>query len=1056
MYSDIYQKVLIALGVVAAAFLGIFFYREMFPEYRIYQQDYVALERFRSTYTGEAPPEFKSGVKQIVFEREDKGPAKVDRCTSCHVAAELPDFSPTKLKMDSQGKIVKDAHGIPVKEPNNKYVWARLDAKILELRQTPNGEKQAAVLEALKTATVGDQVYDVTKVLQMHPLIGKETRPFEFHPLEEYGCTSCHSGNGRALTTNKAHGPVFDGRYEEEFVGNVPRFTESDPANDPRFSHEFNHKPGDELIFQTSPILVGALLQARCVECHKPSDPGVKPNLDDPGSISYLTKEYLRGRELFISQACYACHKISAFSRGGVGPELTKSGGSYAWFLKGKMVWPQNDLPTSTMPNYALDHVELEDLMTFLLAQVGQTKSLSEIDYKKNIQEWETGKKLPWEKAATPKEERDIRYGMTVFATEGCAACHRLEGFDSNVGYAVEKQKDVPFDTIYKEKMWFQNLFPEDLRGSDIVKAIDTHGDEIDKRIVDGIRTDSILEEIEKAYPQTIEALYSNFRFASRAKNASAQSEKELAVWKERVHKVLMMYVQEYGLGRLVCPRPSWSGVFRSDEWLFQHFRNPSSYVPHSLMPIFPFDDTKFYTLVHMLDVLGKRNRDAVNAIWKNEGFSPEKAFATYCAECHGTYRQGDGPVAAWIYPIPKNLRNAEFLRNLTKEQAIISITHGVKGTPMPPWGETPKDKENYDGIAVLTHEEIVKLVDWLFTSLPGGTIIRGAEDVPKWQYTPEDVLHELENEGFYKGFTNPNVTPLHGLLWRSEWDTYYAAIDPQPQQDPIDNIFDVVDNPDSVGPKHLYFIKKKYYTPENIENGEKFFLLNCAVCHGNEADGTGLRSVIMTDAKPRMLINLDWLNSRDDLRLLRSIKYGVPGTAMTPWGDLTNIQQRLQLVMYIRSLSFEKERRRQLIQAVYGAFEMKKHEIEIERAKVQDKTEDQKLVAQETALQNKSAALFAIGNDFISANVNDDVWNNIVAWIAAGDGQTSETKKYYDPIVSSLNAQIETGEKEKVALLGKIASPERDDEIHKLEARIANDQKLKSRFIDAARLSEK
>ena len=41
-----------------------------------------------------------------------------------------------------------------------------------------------------------------------------------------------------------------------------------------------------------------------------------------------------------------------------------------------------------------------------------------------------------------------------------------------------------------------------------------------------------------------------------------------------------------------------------------------------------------------------------------------------------------------------------------------------------------------------------------------------------------------------------------------------------------------------------------------------------------------------MQDAKPRMLTNLDWENSRDDLRLLRSIKYGVPGTAMVPWGD--------------------------------------------------------------------------------------------------------------------------------------------------------------------------
>ena len=339
MRSDLYQNSSDCLWDHCYGHAWTFFsISEMFPEYRIYQDDYVALEKFRSTYTGEPPPVFKAGVKQIVFEREDKGPARVDRCISCHVAMQLPHFSPTKLKTDAQGKIVRDSEGVPIQEPNNEYVWARLDAKILELRQLPNGagEKQAKALEDLKTAHADEQVYDVTKVLQMHPLIGKETRPFEFHPLDEYGCTSCHSGNGRALTTDKAHGPVFDERYEEEFVGEVPHFTEIDKANDPRFSLVFNHKPGDALLFQTSPILVGALLQARCINCHKPEEAGKHIDTDGSGTIADLTQNYLRGRELYISQACYACHKIAAFSRGGVGPELTNSGGTYPWFLKGK------------------------------------------------------------------------------------------------------------------------------------------------------------------------------------------------------------------------------------------------------------------------------------------------------------------------------------------------------------------------------------------------------------------------------------------------------------------------------------------------------------------------------------------------------------------------------------------------------------------------------------------------------------------------------------------------------------------------------------------------
>ena len=104
----------------------------------------------------------------------------------------------------------------------------------------------------------------------MHPLIGKETRPFEYHPLEEYGCTSCHNGNGRGLPTLTAHGPFFDGQYEKEFRGETPLFTELDPTNHPPFSQTFNSKPGPAPL--SNPASVRAnLIQAKCMQCHQTS-----------------------------------------------------------------------------------------------------------------------------------------------------------------------------------------------------------------------------------------------------------------------------------------------------------------------------------------------------------------------------------------------------------------------------------------------------------------------------------------------------------------------------------------------------------------------------------------------------------------------------------------------------------------------------------------------------------------------------------------------------------------------------------------------------------------
>jgi len=1033
MRGDKWQIILIISGILVAALLGIFLLREIYPEYRIYQNDYIALEKFRASYTHQPIPPFKEGVKQIVMEKEDKGPAIVDRCTSCHVALQIPYFSPTKLAHDSNGNIIHDAGGKPVQIPNDEYIWLKLDEKIAELKDPhlnaklkQEGKKkllrerlnQASYYESLKTAQVGNQTYDVTKALSMHPLMGHETRPFEYHPIEDYGCTSCHNGNGRGLTTDKAHGPVFDEQYEKEDRGFVPQFTEPDPANDPLFSREFNAKPGHELLFQTTPIFVGALIQAKCVQCHKPSGLKTDRNAEQlnynqdlllhtelseksfgesvanpqvtsalTSDVDLLTHNYQRGRELYLSQACYACHRIAGFARGGVGPELTKIGENYPWYIKESVVWPQADLATSTMPNMRLDHQELENIMTFLLAQKGGNRSMAATEYQASIQSWEAGSKLPWEKPIPPTQMYDLRYAMTVFATQGCASCHRLEGFDSNVTF---KQDSSESKKLHEDETWFKKLFPEVIHisnydevlpGSMIVEAIENNAAEIDERIVSNRNKNGLLEEIDRNYPEVIEAMYSNFRYASRAKNTLFHNENEkLDAWKERVHRVLMMYIQVYGFGRLIGPHLNWSGIYRSDEWLMEHFRNPTSHVPRSIMPAMPFDDTKFYALTNMLDRLGIVNRDAVRRVWDTDGFDPEEAYSIHCAQCHGISLQGNGVIAEWIYPIPKNLKNPDFLRNLSKEQAIRSITHGVKGTPMPPWGEVSSDKSDAlvkETVAspVLNANEIKILVDWLFYSLPGGGVSEENKFIPKWHYTPEDVLKELYKEGGklkkksafnLKGHLDAEILSLF-----PNGNGLYASLEPNllalntgsPHTMSVNDVFDIV--PDTkFGGKNLYYIKKEYYTPENIEAGKDFFLLNCAVCHGSEADGSGIRGQAMHDAKPRMLTNLDWIDSKDDLRLLRSIKYGVQGTSMVPWGDFTSSLQRMQLVMFIRTLSQEQNERHELNSAIYQTYDTA--QLIVDRGRI-DNTKKMEEIRK--AIENNEIALEKLEKEIANGN---------------------------------------------------------------------------------------
>ena len=1117
MRGQKYQIALIFLGLIVAALFAVFFARELFPEYKIYQDDFIALEKFRADYSHQPLAPFQTGVKQIVFEREDKGPAKIDRCISCHVALQIPQYSPTKLAADAEGTLLRSPEGAPLQVPNEEYVWLKLDQKIAELRDAAVNQQlqqsgradevearltHAEQLASLKVAKVGSHEYAVSKVLSMHPLIGNETRPFEFHPLDDYGCTLCHGGNGRGLTSEKAHGPVFDGEYEAEYMGPRPQFTEKDAHNDPLFSKVFNSKPGDALLFQTTPILPGALIQANCAQCHQTVHTALAEGLQ---LDSALMRNYELGQQLFIAQACYACHRIAGFSRGGVGPELTREGHNYPWFIKQKMVWPQGDLKTSTMPNLRLDHLELENLMTFLLSQKGPKKTSSDLAYRVQVKAWEEGQKLPgklpWEESVAPSQIHNLRDSMLIFATQGCAACHRLQGFESDVGFALEKEKHAEFAALYRERQWFQSLFKEDMLGSEIVQVLEKNAHELDRRIVEGVRSASILEEIEKKFPELLESMYANFRYAARAKkwfyeqqaaSASSPEAKQAAMerlqaWKQRVHRVLMAYIQEYGFGHLVGPRPNWSGVYRSDEWLMEHFRNPASHVPKSIMPIFPFDDSKFYALTYMLDTLGIRNRDRVHAIWKYRGFDPAEAYQIHCAQCHGPYMQGNGPVAEWIYPIPKNLRNPVFMLNLTREKAVQSIAHGVNGTPMPPWGEAAAGKPTYDGIPVLREQEIEDLVDWLFSMIPGAGTYQEKE-VPKWRYEPADVLHELQKEN---------------NRWLSD-----VRADQQVVQ-----LFNSVPNPVSGGDTHAYYIKKKYYTEQNIEAGKQFFQLNCAVCHGPEAEGTGIRSSVMDQAKPRMLTNLDWLNTRDDLRLLRSIKYGVGGTAMTPWGDLTNSLQRLQLVIYIRSLSSEKELREALAQAIYRAFDqtaqtienarglefttlqqlqsqlqaveaqqkaafsqaekektamekavkLYQQQIEISAQLKKEQQADQKLQQLRRTVLKEKELYLSMGSELIAAQLDGPIWSAFLELVKLNEGviSTLNGKLSWTPvkgyeaqqaelaqkILSGLDKHVQAVEQAMVTAEGKIASPEREAELHTLKAKLTTYHKLASSF---------
>jgi cytochrome c oxidase cbb3-type subunit III len=75
------------------------------------------------------------------------------------------------------------------------------------------------------------------------------------------------------------------------------------------------------------------------------------------------------------------------------------------------------------------------------------------------------------------------------------------------------------------------------------------------------------------------------------------------------------------------------------------------------------------------------------------------RTYASYCANCHGEWGRGDGPVSPALKTKPKDLSNPERLSKFSDEQLFNAIKYGgpalgLTTTDMPAWGEGLDDDE--------------------------------------------------------------------------------------------------------------------------------------------------------------------------------------------------------------------------------------------------------------------------------------------------------------------------------------------------------------------------
>jgi len=230
------------------------------------------------------------------------------------------------------------------------------------------------------------------------------------HPLNEYGCTICHGGQGYATDTDSAHG--FTPNWDDPLLG----------------------KQVSELYLIKDRK---AMMQMNCNVCHRYER--------ETAGADYINQ----AKQLLQTKNCRACHTING--RGGViGPDLTyvgdKSPEQYDYSrmlgVKTAFAWhvahiqnPKSLVPETVMPNFNLNSREAQSMALLVM-------SWKRADIPTRY--WPSVRLAETQTAEEAEKEKQMLTGEgSFFVRKGCFACHSITAFD--VKSAADIGPDLSF-----------------------------------------------------------------------------------------------------------------------------------------------------------------------------------------------------------------------------------------------------------------------------------------------------------------------------------------------------------------------------------------------------------------------------------------------------------------------------------------------------------------------------------------------------------------------------------------------------------------------------------
>ena len=257
-----------------------------------------------------------------------------DRCATCHFSADTDGYQQSaqetfEVEGDGENPLVYHLKHASVKQGSESVIIDGFDAEADEYTLGEDGTLTFSDPDVFGEVEISYET-GYRSVLQTHPhrdvLLAK-------HPVDRFGCTPCHGGQGQALTAKAAHALTHAEYWLTPVLGM------------------------DEHTGRTSEHTKG-YMESNCRRCHDGVmmlDYGVNPETDQPQDYApNLTK----GLALFEDLGCHGCHAVEGYSAieniSKVGPSLAKVGSKIkdTTWLESWIKKPEAYLPNTTMPNF--------------------------------------------------------------------------------------------------------------------------------------------------------------------------------------------------------------------------------------------------------------------------------------------------------------------------------------------------------------------------------------------------------------------------------------------------------------------------------------------------------------------------------------------------------------------------------------------------------------------------------------------------------------------------------------------------------------------------------